>query len=324
MNELTHLDLFSGIGGFALAARWAGFRTIGFCEIDGYCQKVLAKNFGATLAATSSGTANGSTNGQETVDAARKVHVHPNLNGKSELSVNDEMAIMCGDIRDLNGADFRGVTLVTGGFPCQPFSVAGKRRGKEDDRHIWPEMLRVIGEARPAWVLGENVTGIVGMELDQVLSDLEGIGYATRAFIIPACGVDAPHRRNRVWIVAQAGERGWGATRGLQGHGQVASTHRREGTHDAPGNAGETSRDVAYAETREDRRLQQSGIQRDIGASCCWPDEREWFAQSGMGRVAYGIPDRVHRLRALGNSIVPQLAYQISKAIADIENKRLH
>jgi DNA (cytosine-5)-methyltransferase 1 len=175
--EPTHLDLFSGIGGFALAARWAGFRTIGFCEIDKYCQRVLAKNF----------------------------NVYTHNKGQSGVTFNDEMAVMFDDIRKLWGTQFRGVDLITGGFPCQPFSCAGKRRGKEDDRHLWPEMLRVINEARPAWVLGENVTGIIAMELDSVLSDLESIGYATRTFVIPACGVDAPHRRNRVWIVAHAG-----------------------------------------------------------------------------------------------------------------------
>ena len=112
-----------------------------------------------------------------------------------------------GNIFDLDGADFAGVSLITGGFPCQPFSVAGKRRGAADDRAIWPQMFRVISEARPAWVLGENVPGIIPMELDNVLSDLEGIGYATRAFVIPACAVDARHRRDRVWMASNVAGR---------------------------------------------------------------------------------------------------------------------
>lgn len=91
--------------------------------------------------------------------------------------------------------------LVCGGFPCQPFSAAGKRRGTEDDRHLWPEMARVIAEVRPAWVVGENVTGIIGLALDGVLSDLEGMGYAIWPVVLPACAVDAPHRRDRIWIV---------------------------------------------------------------------------------------------------------------------------
>jgi DNA (cytosine-5)-methyltransferase 1 len=154
----THVDLFSGIGGFALAARWAGFRTIAFCEIDKYCQRVLRQHFNAPI---------------------------------------------CSDIFAFDGTAYRGCDLITGGFPCQPFSVAGKRRGAADDRAIWPEMLRVINEARPAWVLGENVPGIITMELDNVLSDLEGIGYACRSFVIPACAVDAKHRRDRLWIVCR-------------------------------------------------------------------------------------------------------------------------
>lgn len=96
----------------------------------------------------------------------------------------------------------RTVDVVSGGFPCQPFSVAGKRRGKEDDRFLWPEMLRIIKELRPAWVVGENVAGIISMAIDQVLSDLESIGYTCQAFVIPACAVDAPHRRDRCAIVA--------------------------------------------------------------------------------------------------------------------------
>jgi DNA (cytosine-5)-methyltransferase 1 len=178
----THLDLFSGIGGFALAAQWAGFRTIGFCEIDKYCQKVLAKNF---LSQPDAFGRNGRTNdeGQAPTERARPT-----------ISSN---------IFDLDGRQFAGVDLITGGFPCQPFSVAGKRRGAADDRAIWPQMFRVISEARPAWILGENVPGIIPMELDNVLSDLEGIGYATRSFIIPACAVDARHRRDRLWIVGR-------------------------------------------------------------------------------------------------------------------------
>ncbi len=105
------------------------------------------------------------------------------------------------DIRDIDGTEWRGATLLTGGFPCQPFSIAGQRRGKDDDRHLWPEMLRVIKEARPHWIVGENVAGIVPMALDQVLTDLEDQNYSTQTVIIPACAKNAPHRRDRVWII---------------------------------------------------------------------------------------------------------------------------
>lgn len=173
MRELTHLSLFSGIGGLDIAAEWAGFKTIGQCEWADYPTKVLEKHW---------------------PDVPRWK-----------------------DIRTLTGESFyertdrRTVDIISGGFPCQPFSVAGKRRGKEDDRYLWPEMVRVIKELRPAWVIGENVAGIVKMALPDILSELETCGYRARAFLIPACAVGARHRRYRVAIVGYSEHNGLSA-----------------------------------------------------------------------------------------------------------------
>jgi len=304
VNEPTHLDLFSGIGGFALAAEWARFRTIGFCEIDKYCQEVLAKNFRNYVAYSESRESGKSSESKGREDFSRR----------SPLLVKN--------ICDLNGTVFKGVTLITGGFPCQPFSVAGKRRGKEDDRHLWPEMLRVIAEARPAWVLGENVAGIIGMELDAVLSDLEAIGYATRPFIIPACGVDARHRRNRVWVVAYDDKRQ--SARFGQHSGKVLS--EQESTR--PCGSSSNGSNSMFPRLEKFDGVGDGGSSgpeklaggKSIGTH---PENgaQQWLPEPDVGRVAHGIPRRVDRLRGLGNAIVPQVAYQILKAIHDQWNR---
>ena len=161
---MRHIGLFAGIGGFELAARWMGWNTIAWSEWDPFCQKVLSYHF-------------------------------PEAKGY-------------GDIKQADFKQYRGqCDILTGGFPCQPYSVAGKRLGKEDERHLWPEMLRVIREVQPRWIVGENVRGLLswneGVVFEEVCTDLEGEGYEVQAFIIPAAGVGAPHRRERVWIIAK-------------------------------------------------------------------------------------------------------------------------
>ena len=212
------------------------------------------------------------------------------------------------DIRELDGQTYRGsVELVCGGFPCQPFSVAGKQKGKADDRHLWPEMFRVIAQSRPCWVVGENVPGIIGLGLDEVLSDLESEGYACSTFILPACAVDAPHRRDRVWVVAHA-------DRKIEPDG---SLDEREMARQL----------VADAESQRVERHASAGIEKSHPSTgprvprCARAGGRAavWEPESGMGRVADGIPHRVDRLRALGNAVVPQLVEEIGRLILACE-----
>ncbi len=262
----THIDLFSGIGGFSIAAERSGFETIGFSEIDPYASAVLSKHWPGV----------------------------PNY----------------GDIRNVRGIP---CDLITGGFPCQPFSCAGKRRGTADDRHLWPEMLRVIAEARPAWVLGENVAGIINMELDTVLSDLEGIGYATRTFVIPACGVDARHRRNRVWIVAHSEHRGSqerraGCDASVERSGCGGQTPSRNipttqkssavPNSDEPGSQGRNGKELCEragerasrtnCSSHADANGQSSRRSAIARRECC-----EWLPEPEFCRVVDGLPEEL-------------------------------
>lgn len=170
---LRMLDLFAGIGGISLAAQWAGIETAAFCEIEPYCQKVLRRHW-------------------PTVPIYEDVRELTSERLQQDGVINHE----------------RTIDIISGGYPCQPFSIAGNRRGARDDRHLWPEMFRLVQELRPTWVIGENVAGHVSLGLDAVLSDLEGEGYTCRAIILPAAAVGAPHRRERVFIVAHAGSSG--------------------------------------------------------------------------------------------------------------------
>ena len=248
MNERTHLDLFSGIGGFALAAKWNGYRTVGFCDNEPYAQAVLRKHW-------------------------PEVPCHK-------------------DIREVRGDLYAGVTLLTGGFPCQPFSDVGRKRGQADDRYLWPEMFRVICEARPNWVLGENVAGIKNMALDQALSDLEGEDYEVQSFVIPACAVNAPHRRDRVWICAMDVAK----PKSLRARGGSCKS-------------GERWQGLVQKE--------QEGCEMGGETEGCRSGTGEWSEEleSSIPRVLDGVSNRMDRCHALGNAIVPQVAAEIIRCI---------
>tara|TARA_Y100000401_G_scaffold89711_1_gene75244 strand:+ start:159 stop:1235 length:1077 start_codon:yes stop_codon:yes gene_type:complete len=221
---LKVLDLFAGIGGFSLGLEMTGgFETVAFCEIEKYPQEILKKNF-------------------------------------LDVPIYEDVRELTADrlIRDGIGR----IDVITGGYPCQPFSVAGKQKGEADDRHLWPFMLEIIAQVRPSWVICENVSGHIALGLDQVLFDLENKGYASRTFVVPACAVNAPHRRDRLWIVAHAECNGFAPAE--RGRGVKKAIRRKqkgsERTFDTQGASGlpATREDVAHANSSNKRSRERS------------------------------------------------------------------
>ncbi len=303
------LDLFSGIGGFSLGLERAGFETIAFCEIDPFCQKVLKKHW-------------------------------------PDVPIYEDVRELTAERLEQDGIEKPNV--ITGGYPCQPFSVAGKRQGEADDRHLWPEVARLIQEFNPDWFIGENVAGHITMGLDEVLSDLEGLGYAARPIVIPACAVDADHRRDRIWIVAHSKSIRHGKGRrsedvlkaygrsyrqvfikpGESGENVANSKRMRElqqegGEQDQRRWAGNSSEVLANANGNNAQRQQprchdsKNGEDQGERQTGFCGGARHWEAEPAVGRVANGIPRRVDRLRALGNAVVPQIPEIIGRAIKE-------
>ena len=337
----TVIDLFSGIGGFALGLESTGyFKTVQFVENEAWCQKILNKNF-------------------------------------PEVPIHD-------DVKTFKGY---GADVVVGGFPCQPFSVAGKQKAIQDDRHLWPDMFRVIKETKPTWVIGENVRNIIsisaGMVLEQVYLDLESEGYEVQSFIIPASAVNAPHQRYRTWIVAysECNEHRQEIRRSYKETSKVQKEHRQNDNQSwqSSGTSSIRFSDQRYDDVENTRRSSRrgkstrnkesigpgspqqtqwtsdsnkvrgssertetvahtdsTGLQRQwsksdrvnekfVATESCKKksismETKWWEFEPNVGRVANGIPNRVDRLRGLGNAIVPQIAYQIGKAIMEAEN----
>jgi len=262
---MAHVDLCSGIGGFALGFQWAGLsKPVMFCDIEPWSRQVLAKHW-------------------------------------PDVPIAEDVKELAND-PDRNVPD---CDILTAGYPCQPFSHAGKRLGHEDDRHIWPYLLQIVAQKRPAWCCFENVYGHVSLGLDQVLLDLETQGYATRPFIVPACGVDAPHLRYRVFIIAKD-------VGNASGSGQRGDNWRWAGQEFE--NRCEDVSETDSPRCEEQRRSQPAQAKHQ--ATQCGSG---WPTEPSVGRVAHGIPKRIHRLRGLGNAIVPQIAQKIGQAIKQCE-----
>lgn len=313
---MNHGSLFNGIGGFQLAAEWMGWKNVFSSEIDSFCNRITK-------------------------------YYWPNC-------------IQHGDIHKTDFTIYRGtIDVVTGGFPCQPYSVAGKRKGKTDERHLWPEMLRAIREIQPDWVVPENVHGFInwsrGMVFDEVQTDLETAfkeskenlereGYDVVPIVLPACAKDAPHIRNRIWFVAHARNNGHG-----NGFGKVGQTkenfkgeeQRKEWNKifgernrnnieriDASGNAANTT--FSRMEGNRSDRKQESQSQIGQGLSGCNSSRNNWEKWPTQPPICDGndgISTRLdlttiskrkwieESLKAGGNAIVPQVAFELFKAI---------
>jgi len=244
---MNHLDLFSGIGGFSLGMEaTGGFKTVAFCEIEEYPRKVLRKHW-------------------------------PHVKQYEDIKeLNHER---------LKADGIDSIDVITGGYPCTPFSNAGKKQGGSDPRHLWPEMFRIIKELRPNWIIAENVSGHIKLGLDTVLQNLEDQMYSTRTFSLSASSVGANHKRERIWIVANS----------VKGDVEAGRERRRA--------------------IREGH--QEEGFPVDAAGRGENPWEGWWTVEPELGRMDHGIPKRVDRLKCLGNSLIPMIPYLIGRSILE-------
>ena len=413
------LDLFSGIGGFSLGLHRASetFQTVAFCEMDPFCTQILNKHWpdvpvypdireltyerlkaDGVVADPGCEQSSGWTNQKESGERAARV---------KSASCGDSQSQLTGKI---NGKEIGTIDIVCGGFPCQPFSQAGKRRGKDDDRDLWPEMFRIIQECQPTWVVGENVAGFVNMELGRTVSNLESEGYEVRTFVLGACAVQAPHQRQRCWIigrkddahsngqgepngskheewlqrdVADSESNGGGRNSGklpiskeqperkksgekfnsggqdvadseIIGSGKSRESNQEKGDRESiPTQSDMCSADVADSESNGTQgsgaigeqespvstRQKISGCngtgsggshrstQRGMGDLADGLSARLldigsiWHIEPDIPRVTTGEKDRTKKLKALGNSVVPQIPEIIGRLIMEVERE---
>jgi len=319
---MIHFSLFSGIGGFDLASEWAGWKNYLSCEINEFGNKVLNHYW-------------------------PEAYHHTDIKTLTYDTINAELSKRF-------GTEWRNDDIIiSGGFPCQPFSTAGKRLGKEDERHLWPEMLRVIREVRPKYVVGENVRGLLswsdGLVLEEVYADLEGEGYEVQPFVLPAVGINAPHRRDRVYIIAtdtkfnglehaingsSEGKENGAQERG----GQVMSSELYESAETVgirqvatdTGNEGLQGND--FFGTFERRKWKQNEPSTSVAELHKIENWEQFPTQSpvcggddGFSPKLDGITFprwRKESIMAYGNAIVPQLVYRIFDTINKIENEK--
>lgn len=317
---MKHGSLFSGIGGFDLAAEWMGWENIFHCEIAEFPRKILKYHF--------------------------------------------PKSICYEDIKKTDFTKHRGeIDIISGGFPCQPYSNAGKRKGKDDDRHLWPEMLRVIREIQPRFVVGENVAGLLswnnGMVFHEIITDLENEGYETQAFLIPACATNAPHRRDRIWFIAHANN-GSGSRNTVQTRRTELEELHEPSSNVADTDGTEQGNDIGenIGKEREIRRGKEGDVFGELCSDGNVADTSNTGLQGGkVNRISEssrekrnkqftrrfsstwenfptqppicsgddGIPTQLdgitfpkwrnESIKGYGNAVVPQVVYQIFKAI---------
>ena len=303
---MTHGSLFSGIGGFDLAAQWMGWENKFHCEWNEFGKKVLN-------------------------------YYWPNAESFHDITKTD--------FKKYDGT----IDIISGGFPCQPYSVAGKRLGKEDERHLWPEMLRAIQEIKPRWVVGENVRGLVGwnggLVFEEVQTDLENAGYEVQPFLLPAASVNAPHKRDRVWFIAYANNKGRRSESEYisEKNGEISKWNN---------NAESCNSDNKFIINSECIRLEHSSSSTEIrreeeenfgrekhksslsvetmgnGCKSNWEDfpivspicNGDDGFSSRLDSITFS-KWRKESIKAGGNAIVPQVALQIFKAIQEYETR---
>ena len=229
------------------------------------------------------------------------------------------------DIRKLKGKDIGAIDIITGGYPCQPFSVAGKQKAEQDPRHLWPEYFRLIQELRPTWVIGENVSGHIKLGLDTVLEDLASEGYSTRTFSISASSIGANHKRERIWIVGYTTNNRRNESKSnktskrIVGESKEGRMQQPEGTSDVADTNEERvfSSKIAGNNGKDKQKSNDEHIRRCSTAFGRKVLQGNWSVEPRVGRVAHGIPKRVDRLKTLGNSVVPHIPYYIGQAIIE-------